>query len=164
MSYTSAGVTVSESIDIYGVDIDEQAVEVTKLSLFLQLLDNQGRRKKDGQVSYLMESDNAILPDLSENIKCGNSIINDNIYTEVDKVFEMEERLRINAFNWEKQYSNIINNGGFDIIIGNPPYIDSEAMTTLMPDQRIFCQKYYDSAKGNWDIYICFIAKTIYVY
>ena len=149
--------------NIYGVDIDFQAVEVTKLSLFLQMLDKQGKIVgKKGQIFLLMQSDDAILPNLSNNIKCGNSLVGTDIYTyNLQNEFSSEERSKINAFNWEVEFHDIFIDGGFDIVIGNPPYIDSEAMSSLMLNQREYCQKKYDTAKGNWDIYILFIDSSM---
>ncbi len=82
--------------NIYGVDLNEESVEITKLSLFLKVC-----RK------------GLILPNLEKNIKCGNSIIDDPEYT--DK-----------PFNWKKEFPEIFQNGGFDIVIGNPPYVRQE--------------------------------------
>jgi type I restriction-modification system DNA methylase subunit len=80
--------------NLFGVDINNESVEIAKLSLWLRTA--QPNRK---------------LNDLSNNIKCGNSLIDD---TEVagDK-----------AFNWEKEFSQVFARGGFDVVIGNPPYV-----------------------------------------
>jgi len=79
--------------NIYGVDINEESIEIAKLSLWLRTA--QPRRK---------------LNDLNSNIKCGNSLIDDKKVAG-DK-----------AFKWEKEFQDIFSNGGFDVIIGNPPY------------------------------------------
>jgi len=80
--------------NIYGVDINEESVEITKLSLFLKIA-----------------TKNKKLIDLSNNIKKGNSLVDDK---DIDKNL---------AFNWSDNFPNIINKGGFDIVIGNPPYV-----------------------------------------
>ncbi len=82
--------------NIYGVDINEESVEIAKLSLWLHTA------KKERKLS-----------DLSNNLKCGNSLI-DNIEIAGDK-----------SFNWNTKFSEIMQNGGFDIIIANPPYVDN---------------------------------------
>ncbi len=98
---------------IFGVDIDRQAVEVTKLSLLLQVLD-------DGityhQSSFLNER---ILPNLDTNIRCGNSLIGPDYYTGQESEAELKQ---INPFDWSRNFRDIIQAGGFDCIIGNPPY------------------------------------------
>jgi type I restriction-modification system DNA methylase subunit len=96
--------------NIYGVDIDEQAVEVAKLNLLLKVLEGEHReaQKRLG---------GRILPDLDKNIKCGNSLISPDFYTCQTKIFTEEETLRINTFDWNKEFPF-----KFDAIIGNPPY------------------------------------------
>ncbi|HHV39248.1 MAG TPA: N-6 DNA methylase [Tepidimicrobium sp.] len=65
-------------------------------------------------------------------------------------------------FIWELEFAKVFKEkNGFDIVIGNPPYIDSEEMTKKTPELREYCRKQYDSAKGNWDIYIIFVEKGL---
>ncbi len=81
---------------IYGVDIDAQAVEVTKLSLLLKVVENPG------QLSWLSER---ILPDLGENIKCGNSLIGPDYYDGRQMtMFDKEESYRVNVFDWHNAF------------------------------------------------------------
>ena len=106
--------------NIYGVDIDPQAVEVTKLSLLLKVLENENRETLGKMRSLFKER---ALPDLSNNIKCGNSLIGTDFYSEMNpSLFDMEEQYRINAFDWEKEFPEIMESGGFDVVIGNPPW------------------------------------------
>ena len=113
--------------NIYGVDIDAQAVEVTKLSLFLKLLENEGKAlSATGQAALFRTSDiqAKILPDMSHNIKCGNSLIGTDYYTGKDlTLFGIEEQRKVNAFDWDAQFPGIFADGGFDCVIGNPPYV-----------------------------------------
>ena len=113
--------------NIYGVDIDGQAVEVTKLSLFLKLLENEGKElSRDGTVSLFKTSElEKILPSMHKNIKCGNSLVGTDYFTRVDKQIEftLEEQKSVNAFDWESEFSDVFANGGFDCVIGNPPYV-----------------------------------------
>lgn len=60
-------------------------------------------------------------------------------------------------FLWHTWFADVFENGGFDIVIGNPPYIDSETMTSLMPDIRKLYKKNYSTAQGNWDMFVIFI-------
>ena len=118
---------------IYGVDIDAQAVEVTKLSLYLQMLEGEGKQEN----SLFRESDMHVLPYLGDNIKCGNSLIGSDFYASQDlSLFEEEAMYKVNAFDWEKEFSQIFKNGGFDCVIGNPPYVSAPNMVSMMPEQR----------------------------
>jgi type I restriction-modification system DNA methylase subunit len=107
--------------NIYGVDIDSQAVEVTKLSLLLKVLEGENRETLERQRKLFHER---ALPDLGSNIKCGNSLIGHDFYdaNRLD-LFPEEERLRLNTFEWKDEFADIVTSGGFDVVIGNPPYI-----------------------------------------
>jgi len=113
---------------IFGVDIDAQAVEVTKLSLFLKLLENEGSAlSKHGQASLFKTSElKKILPSMHENIKCGNSLVSDDDLLKSQKGEEwltLEEQKKLNIFNWKNEFASVFDDGGFDCIIGNPPYV-----------------------------------------
>jgi type I restriction-modification system DNA methylase subunit len=96
---------------IFGVDIDEQAVEVTKLSLMLKML--------EGEHGFI--PGRAVLPMLDRNIRCGNSLISGDTL-ELKKFFG-EEWYKVKSFDWEKKFEEIVGEeGGFDVVIGNPPY------------------------------------------
>jgi len=104
--------------NVYGVDIDSQAVEVTKLSLLLKVLEGENDQTLGANLRLFHER---ALPDLGSNIKCGNSII-DSTFPQLRLLGE-EDRLRINVFDWKTDgFPEIMNDGGFDVIIGNPPY------------------------------------------
>ena len=104
--------------NIFGVDIYSQAVEVTKLSLLLKVL--------EGQAQLVLFHKERALPDLGSNIKCGNSLIGPDFYEKKQlTMFDEEERYRINVFDWKKEFPKILNRKkpGFDTVIGNPPYL-----------------------------------------
>jgi len=104
--------------NIYGVDIDAQAVETTKLSLLLKVL--EGETSQTIQPELLHQR---ALPDLGDNIKCGNSVIASDFYQQQQMtMFDGEERYRINVFDWEREFPDIFKTGGFDAVIGNPPW------------------------------------------
>jgi len=106
--------------NIYGVDIDPQAVEVTKLSLLLKVLESENQDTLEKQMKLFKER---ALPDLESNIKCGNSLIGPDFYQGKQmSLLEPEEMYRINPFDWEKEFPEIIKGGGFDAVIGNPPW------------------------------------------
>jgi len=92
---------------IYGVDIDSQAVEVTKLSLLLKVLEGESQESIGKQLSMFRQR---ALPDLASNIKCGNSLIGSDFYANQPAPqgtlpgFDSEEQYRINAFDWQKEF------------------------------------------------------------
>ena len=106
---------------IYGVDIDSQAVEVTKLSLLLKVLEGESRESISSLLRYFKER---ALPDLGENIKCGNSLIGYDYYDDHPNMSHEEAR-RINAFDWKTGFPEVFERGGFDAVIGNPPYLEN---------------------------------------
>ena len=118
--------------NIYGVDINEESIEIAKLSLWLRTA-KQGRK----------------LSNLSNNIKCGNSLIDDPAVAG-DK-----------AFNWQNEFPEVFANGGFDVVIGNPPYVRIQGLKDAYPELTSFYENNYNSAKGNYDIYVLFDEKSI---
>jgi hypothetical protein len=146
--------------NVFGVDIDSQAVEVTKLSLLLKLMENETHESAGMLIKYSKE---ALLPDLKNNIKCGNSLIGQDFYEGKNlSLFNADEMRKVNVFDWQNKFSDIFANGGFDIVIGNPPYIDSEGMVNSGQGEiREFISRTYKLTKGNWDIYIAFFEKGL---
>ena len=198
--------------NLFGVDIDPQAVEITMMSLYLKAL--------EGEKSQLPPKQH-ILPELKYNIMCGNSLIGPDIYDQ-GVLFAEDERDRINAFDWhflppvagvydrralhqseleaavgaipntsldrgvlsdskesvlmERRYSKpkasalnappsigqVIRLGGFDCVIGNPPYIRIQAMKEWAPvEVEFYKQQYKAASSGNYDIYTVFIEKGL---
>ncbi|MBR6198809.1 MAG: Eco57I restriction-modification methylase domain-containing protein [Spirochaetales bacterium] len=216
--------------NIYGVDIDAQAVEVTKLSLFLKLLENEGKALSHGQTLLFRQSDlsEKILPSMSGNIKCGNSLIGSDYYDDKDiLLFDMSKQRKINAFDWGTEFADVFkttltktsqnyassdktstpnpfskvekgncvfssmdsaastdfmtNNdgnlpsphrrgaggevssqaslGGFDCVIGNPPYLRVQGLRENYEEESKFYEKKYKSATGRFDFYILFMER-----
>lgn len=110
--------------NLFGVDLNEESVEIAKLSLWLRTA--QPNRK---------------LNDLSRNIQCGNSLI-DDIAIAGDK-----------AFNWRQAFEKVFAKGGFDVIIGNPPYV---RVQNIDKNSIKFFEKEYQTAKGKFDLYVLF--------
>jgi hypothetical protein len=137
--------------NIFGVDIDPQAVEVTKLSLLLKVLEGEKEENLDKQLKI---SDERALPSLHENIKCGNSLIGTDIIT---PEMSMEEVKRINPFDWDRAFPNVMKAGGFDAVIGNPPYVRQEG---LYEQKKIF-ETNYTVFQGTADLYAYFIERGI---
>lgn len=141
--------------NIYGVDIDANAVEVTKLSLLLKCMEGETQASIAHQMKMFNER---VLPTLDENIKSGNSLIDTDYY---DTQLDFGEERKIKPFSWQKAYPAIFKNGGFDVVIGNPPYIDSEEMTKTNMTLRNYALSKFESAKGNWDMYCIYSEKAI---
>ncbi|MBE0428397.1 MAG: N-6 DNA methylase [Thermoleophilia bacterium] len=146
--------------NIYGVDIDPQAVEVTKLSLLLKVLEEENAETIGKNLSLFHER---ALPDLRSNIKCGNSLIGSDFYEGQQLgLLNEEERYRINAFNWEDEFPEIIKAGGFDAVIGNPPYVRIQNLKEWAPiEVEIYKGKYMAARKGNYDIYLVFVERGL---
>lgn len=103
--------------NIFGVDLDAQAVEVSQLSLYLKMLEGETRQTLARQ-KELFGSNDPLLPELKDNIKCGNSLIAS------DFSLDPADLVRVRAFDWQVQFEPIMKTGGFDTVIGNPPYLN----------------------------------------
>jgi hypothetical protein len=116
--------------NIFGVDINDESVEIAKLSMWLRTA-QPGRK----------------LSDLSNNIKCGNSLIDDPAVAG-DK-----------AFNWEKEFPTVFEKGGFDVVIGNPPYVLCQPSNT--DDKTLNFYKSFEVASYKIDLFHLFFEKSI---
>lgn len=114
--------------NIFGVDLDRQAVEIAQLNLLLKIAE-KGHR----------------LPLLEKNIRTGNSIVDD------------ENFASSKTFKWEKEFSEIISNGGFDVAIGNPPYVRQEELSELKP----YLEANYSTYQGTADLFVYFFEKEL---
>ena len=152
---------------IFGVDIDAQAVEVTKLSLFLQMLEDEGKQEN----SLFRESDMHVLPYLGDNIKCGNSLIGSDFYATQDlSLFEEDSMYKVNAFDWDKEFPQIFGknchtdsenlrfSSGFECVIGNPPYVN---INTMPEYHEYFSNKYSEIHTGYNDLMYYFLYRGI---
>jgi type I restriction-modification system DNA methylase subunit len=113
--------------NIYGVDLDPKAVEIAQLNLLLKAAE-KGKR----------------LPMLENNIKCGNSLIDD------------EKVAGDRAFNWDKEFPDIMKKGGFDVVVGNPPY-----GIVFNEEEKHFIEEHLPSFRRNNDLYVAFIEKSV---
>lgn len=132
---------------IYGVDIDIHAVEVSKFSLLLKLIENETEPS--------VMSSKPILPELEDNIKCGNSLVSDNDIEEFN--ITSEDLVKITPFDWKE-----INDGNkFDVIIGNPPYVKTEDIKKIHTNTEVKVFKKYKSSHKQFDKYYLFIEKAL---
>ena len=146
--------------NIYGVDIDPIAVEVTKLSLYLKLLENETEESRGMLFSH---SELKMLPNLDANIQCGNSLIESDFYNDRQmNLFDNEAMRKINAFDWKKAYPHVFKAEGFDVVIGNPPYVRIQQMKESAPEHvEYYKLRYQAAAEGNYDLYTVFIEKGL---
>ncbi len=139
--------------NIYGVDIDAQAVEVTKLSLLLKVLEGEtGETLGLAQMKLFHER---ALPNLDANILCGNSLIGTDFFDgRLD--LDEDERRRVNAFDWATGFPEVFKAGGFDAVIGNPPYVRMEAFKEL----KTYLKNTYACHDERSDLYAYFIERS----
>ncbi len=131
---------------IHGVDIDSQAVEVTKLSLLLKVLEGESQLKLFHERA---------LPDLGKNILCGNSLIGPDFYEHQQMLLlDDEDRYRINVFDWKQGFPEAARDGGFDAVIGNPPY----GYMIEAPEQEYFSSIYHHQDYQK-DLYLLFLER-----
>ncbi len=148
------------SHNIYGVDINQESVEITKLALWLHTA-------APGQP----------LCSLDHNIRCGNSLVGPDFAAFYDQRHETlfaavdpNERERINAFDWQAAFPEVFSHGGFDCVIGNPPYIKLQHFRRAQDDTAAYLVEaknpdgspvYASTQSGNFDMYLPFIEKGI---
>jgi type I restriction-modification system DNA methylase subunit len=143
--------------NIFGVDLDAQAVEVAQLSLALKLLEDASVGTVRVFQPRLGEK---ILPDMTRNIVCGNSLVDHDILD--GKLFETNEQKKLNPMSYEDKFPAVMRRGGFDAIVGNPPYIRIQTMQENVPIALDYFKRNYDSAaKGNYDIYVVFVEQAL---
>lgn len=138
--------------NIYGVDLDANAVEVSKLSLLLKCMEGETEASIKQQVTMFHER---VLPDLDNNIKDGNSLIDTDIY---DSEMDFGAEKRIKPFSWKKGFPSIFKQNGFDIVIGNPPWVDLKGHPA---EQTTYFFKSYKTANNRINLYALFIEKSL---
>ena len=157
---------------IFGVDLDAQAVEVTKLSLLLKTLENINEM----DINLALSIDR-LLPNLGKNIKCGNSLIETDFYNQMTIDLGDEDQFKVNAFDWKTEFKQVFAEGGFDVVIGNPPYNNYSArnsmfafyqnnnmmneLSLLKKQHDYCCNKYPNSSSGVTDLYKWFLDKAL---
>lgn len=150
---------------IHGVDIDPQAVEVTKLSLLLKVLEGESGETLESQRRIFHER---ALPDLASNIKCGNSLIGPDFYDNGQLSLIDDGDLRLNLFDWEKEYAHVfrtrrsghaIEGSGFDAVIGNPPW--GQKTVADSDEIRKYIRSRYTSTAGIYDLFRPFVEKGV---
>ncbi len=133
--------------NLHGVDIDPQAVEVTKLSLLLKVVEDPG------QLTLFEEGH--ILPNLNKNIKNGNALIGTDYFS--GQMFgDMDEMKRVKPFEWKDEFPDVFKRGGFDVVIGNPPW----GATLESREEKYFHNTYSVGEASTIDTYSLFIERS----
>lgn len=139
--------------NIFGVDIDANAVEVTKLSLLLKCMEGETNASIATQMKLFHDR---VLPTLDNNIKNGNSLIDVDFY---NAEFDFDEEKKIKPFNWQKAFPEVFKQeGGFDCVIGNPPWVDLKGHPTEFV--KYYFNK-FSSTENRINLYSIFIEKSL---
>jgi type I restriction-modification system DNA methylase subunit len=148
---------------IFGVDLDPQAVEIARFSLLLKVLENI---PAVSAVAYLEQHHIRALPNLHANIQCGNSLIDSDYFDyDSDALTDEDQFALVNPLDWETAFPAVFAKGGFDAIVGNPPYIRIQNMVRYSPYEVRYYQSdaspYTCAQSDNFDKYYLFIERAL---
>lgn len=149
--------------NIYGVDLDHQAVEVTQLSLYLKLLEDETTATANDTWVMFKEK---LLPDLSKNIVNGNSLIGTDILNnslqlpllDKERAGGEVDELKLKPMDFEKTFPEVMKQGGFDAIVGNPPYV---LIGSDKPEEQKYISKKYKLISYKFNTYLLFMEKAL---
>lgn len=144
---------------IYGVDLDPRAVEVAQLSLSLRLLEGCTKEELD---TFRKKTGKKLLPDMSGNIKCGNSVVGYEYFNfDASAADDIEVLRAIRPFDWKSEFPF----GEFDAIVGNPPYIRVQKLAKFIPKEYGFYKSGYCKLKiasaQLLDKYMLFVERAL---
>ena len=147
---------------IRGVDIDANAVEVTRFSLLLKLIEDE---TVESLQDYVQTSGEPALPALEAVVRSGNSLVS---YEEWAAAFgNLPAPLipNVNPFTWAEEFPDEMGRGGFDVIIGNPPYVRIQNLAAYSPEEVAFYQNpgspYATAHQDNFDKYALFVERAL---
>lgn len=145
-----------------GVDIDANAVEVAQFSLLLKLIEDESEAAlKD----YVRRKKHAALPALDSRIRCGNSLVSTQEWEAVCGSLPAVLYDVINPFSWQDEFAAEMAGGGFDAVVGNPPYIRIQNMVAYSPEEAAFYRAagspYSTARQDNFDKYALFIERSM---
>lgn len=148
---------------LYGLDINPYAVEVAKFSLYLKLLEGETAATAN---DFISRHKNGVLPSLNDNIKFGNALVDDTVFEVLPSLLDDNELFyRIKPFNWSEEFPFLRQTGGFDAIVGNPPYVRIQNMALYAPEELVFYQSaasgYGGTGYESFDKYYLFLQRAI---
>lgn len=148
---------------IRGVDIDANAVEVAQFSLLLKLIESETR---EGLTDYVTRRREQALPDLGGIVRAGNSLVSRVEWAAaVGKAMPEALIRKVNPFDWQAEFPAEMAHGGFDVIVGNPPYIRIQNMIGYSPEEAGFYQRpaspYTTARQDNFDKYALFFERAL---
>ena len=147
---------------IRGVDIDPNAVEVTRFSLLLKLIESESAV---GLEEFVNGNRTPALPPLDDTIRCGNSLVSRAEWNSARGPMPRELAQKVNPLTWSEEFPSEMANGGFDVIVCNPPYIRIQNMTAYSPEEVAFYQRpgspYLTARQDNFDKYALFIERAL---
>jgi hypothetical protein len=140
--------------NIYGVDIDPQAVEVAKLSLLLKVIEGEN------QLAFAL---GRLLPDLDGNIKQGNSLVGSDLYTNIDvSTLTTDQMATLVPFDWDIEFPDVMADGGFDAVVGNPPYLNIDAVWGNKDPRLAYLKSAYaDTYNDKTDLLFYFLNRAV---
>lgn len=145
-----------------GVDIDANAVEVAQFSLLLKLVEDESEA---GLNAYVKAHKRPALPDLSETIRWGNSLVSAAEWQSACGAMPAPLRDKVNPFTWTDEFAAAMGAGGFNVIVGNPPYIRIQNMVSYSREEIAFYQNenspYTTARQDNFDKYALFIERSL---
>lgn len=147
---------------VRGVDIDANAVEVARFSLLLKLIEDES---EVGLREYVERTGNPALPDLSGSLRAGNSLVSQAEWIAALRTLPARILEQINPFSWADEFPAEHARGGFDVIVGNPPYIRIQHMQMYSPEEVAFYKSakspYTTARQDNFDKYALFIERSL---
>jgi len=148
---------------IFGVDIDPQAVEIARFSLLLKVLEDV---PASSIAAHWQQHHARALPNLHANIQCGNSLVDGDYFDyDSDALTDTEHFAQLNPLDWETAFPAVFAEGGFDAIVGNPPYIRIQNMVRYSPREVQYYQSdeapYTCAQSDNFDKYCLFIERGL---
>jgi len=163
LSFTLKGKRDILENNLYGVDINPYAVEVTEFSLLLKLLEGEDEATVN---NFIHQHSEKVLPNLKANIKCGNSLVDSKFFDFMPDALDNDELLfSVKPFDWDEEFPDIMTNGGFDAIVGNPPYVRIQNMQRYSREEIKYYQssnsQYTVAKKATIDKYFVFIQRAV---
>jgi len=145
-----------------GVDIDPNAVEVAQFSLLLKLIEDESA---EALMDFVKRRKTPALPPLHEEIRCGNSLVCNDEWQAACGGMTSEVRAKVHPFTWANEFKSEMSQGGFDILVGNPPYIRIQNMVAYSSEEVGYYQKkaspFTTARQNNFDKYGLFIERSL---